>query len=469
MRSALFPIALLGCYALLASPAPARAQTGLAGDWLTGATSTKVAVESWGAHCGPRPPSSNSAGGQTVKITEAGRQLVVHSGRRKIHTNKCWSPNPALRRESSSYLDGQWRTVCRTPRNDPREETGTYTIKALTENKVLYRDVSRYNWKLNESACVATITTTQTLTRRGVGTAKPSEQSPPPAAPSCVAGKATKLSLAPHRAVVQLGEQRCFRARLVDARGCALSGGVRLALKHGPGLKGRLQGACFHAHDSAAEGEGTFTVTATGGGFTARAEVEVRSMDLSGLIAQRIDGVSTDHEEEAQSEVLPVPPPSRKAKVAARAVQDTGSDLVPLLGAALAVLLVGLGFLVMRRRTRPSSTTMAPATDADWGPSAAAEAAGAQAAPTPSNTAPSTAAPAAAEQWICPTCRRGYPAGGGTCTHCPEGQNTLMPYSEFSARGKQEAQPRRCADCGARWDTPVNFCGDCGGRNLLDA
>ena len=45
-----------------------------------------------------------------------------------------------------------------------------------------------------------------------------------------------------------------------------------------------------------------------------------------------------------------------------------------------------------------------------------------------------------------------------------------MPYSEFVNASKQQAQgKRRCADCGVTWDNNVNFCGDCGGRNLVDA
>lgn len=467
-------------FGLLGSTAPrARADTDMAGSWTAGTTSMKVSIESWGTDCGQRPSSSKSSGGGTVTVTTSGHHLTIDSGGRQIKTAKCWSHNPSMKRVSSSYLDGLWTTVCKTPDNDPREEKGTYAIKALTPNKLLYKDVSRYNWKLKDSACIATITTTQTLNRQGVA-AEPRQKAkaaapPPPVEARCVAGPAARLALRPKKAVVQLGGQQCFRARVVDASGCPVGGNpVRLSLDHSEALTGTLEGKCFRASSNAAEGEGQFTLRASNGRFREQAIIEVKSMDLSALIAKNIEGMSDADEDAAPpAPVEPAPnEPAAKAKVAARTIEQSSGGGMGMAAAVIAViLLIGGGLFFLRKRGAPA----APAGDSgdSWPEPAPAPVPPAQAAPAaPQPAAPGASAPptAGAEQWICPNCRRGYPAGSGTCTQCPAGSNALMPYSEFVSAGKQQdSSKRRCTDCGATWDNKVNFCGDCGGRNLIDS
>ncbi|HJL18915.1 MAG TPA: hypothetical protein RMH99_24845, partial [Sandaracinaceae bacterium LLY-WYZ-13_1] len=140
---------------------PARADGPYEGQWREGPMNIRVDVESWGGDCGPRPRSTTAPGGGTFRISQSGDQLTFHL-RRQRTTRSCWSENRAVRRVSSTYQAGTWRIVCRTPPEDSRAETGTYTIQAIGDDRLQFRDQSRYDWELNESRCRARITTTQT-------------------------------------------------------------------------------------------------------------------------------------------------------------------------------------------------------------------------------------------------------------------------------------------------------------------
>src|SRR5690606_19615783 len=111
------------------------------GQWREGPMSVSVQVESWGGDCGPRPVSTTSPGGGTFRISQSGDQLTFHL-RSERTTRSCWSENRAVRRVSSSHQAGTWRVVCRTPSTDSRAETGTYTIQAIGEDRLSFRDVS---------------------------------------------------------------------------------------------------------------------------------------------------------------------------------------------------------------------------------------------------------------------------------------------------------------------------------------
>ncbi|QQR91657.1 MAG: hypothetical protein IPJ88_08060 [Myxococcales bacterium] len=86
-------------------------------------------------------------------------------GRRSIESDTCWSENLAVKKRSSSYSKQKWVTVCSTAKNDPRAENGRYEIKAQGPEKLVFKDLSRYDWKLRGSHCVATTTSIQLHTR----------------------------------------------------------------------------------------------------------------------------------------------------------------------------------------------------------------------------------------------------------------------------------------------------------------
>lgn len=460
---------------LLTGASVAHAQVVLSGQWRSGATAIDVQVESWGSDCGPAPKSSQSAGGGLVRIVQAGDRLSLYTGNRVIKSDVCFGQNPGLKRTSKSVQDNTWITRCETPDDDPRAETGVYTLKLLSEDRLLYQDVSRFRWQLKSSLCVATITTVQTLTRltdaeaakaakspESVAAPAPAKtaKAPPPAPalpkesaapqqsvtamlsggqkvdatkpaptatkaakPPCVPGDPARLALAPRERRIELGGHFCFRTRLVDAAGCRLPPvAPAWTLDSDGSLKAKLDDrGCFEASTQAAEGEGTFRVTATvttpnGGALKARAVVEVVTADLSALVAKRLfddgpDAGELEAELAAQTggppELSDEPPPATASShTATRAVGAAQAPVArpawmwPAIAGVLA-LLGGAIALVARRRTRASMSpeVALPARDRNaTGPAAVTS-------PKPSSTG----------ELRCPKCGAIYPAGSAFC------------------------------------------------------
>jgi hypothetical protein len=314
--------ALLALWVLAAR---AHAQSTLTGPWQAGATTMDVAIESWGPDCGPRPQSSRSAGGGKVQLQATGDLLVIRGREHDVRSDACWSPNPAIKKVGSSHNKNTWITRCKTGSTDPRQENATYTLRLESPDKLLYEDISHFDWKLKDSTCVATITTTQALLRGAAvpatGPVKPGTpgampNAPPPGSraptvppgvqaqtPSCVAGKAARLTLRPHQAELELGGRVCFEARVTDAKNCPLDKpAVTWALDHKPGVTARLTGGCFQAESGSAEGEGSFKITATLGAMHASATVEVSASTLPNLIAMRLEGGAIEGEDPSDGE-----------------------------------------------------------------------------------------------------------------------------------------------------------------------
>ncbi len=102
---------------------------------------------------------------------------------------------------SSTHASGNWRIVCRTPPEDSRGETGTYTIQALGSDQLSFRDVSAYDWQLNQSRCQATITTTQSFTRVSAPAQQATTPTPEPERrPACTPGDPARVVLRPSSA-----------------------------------------------------------------------------------------------------------------------------------------------------------------------------------------------------------------------------------------------------------------------------
>jgi hypothetical protein len=366
MRAIIAVVSLLVLQAAWTSRGRAQSTASLAGTWQAGATSMDVAVESWGGDCGPRPQASQSAGGGNVAIEAQGQALVIHGRDRDIRTDQCWSPNPMLRRFGSSYVAGLWVTRCKTRDQDPREEQGTYTLKLLAPDRLLYQDVSHFNWRLNASTCTATITTTQTLHRGPARATQPalpekpaSNAAPAPIPldddkPACVPKSAARISLRPHETEIALGERVCFHARVLDAAGCAVpNASVTWSLDHAPGIKAKLQDGCLQAGASSAESEGTFHVTAAHAALRAEASVQVRAESLTSLIAKRLQTSAIEGEVNPPAPTAPEPalPAKPAVRVAARAIAEAAPDNERWFAAVAAGLAACAGLLLLLRRS----------------------------------------------------------------------------------------------------------------------
>lgn len=407
----------------------ARADGPYEGTWREGPMTINVTVTSWGADCGPRPQSTTAPGGGTFQISQSGDHLTFHL-RQQRTTQGCWSENRAVRRVSSSYQSGTWRIVCRTPADDSRGETGRYTIQAVGTDRLSFTDVSEYDWRLNESSCQARMQASQSFTRVGTGggggnaTATPT---PEPERPRCTPGAPARISLRPARAEVQPGGEQCFSASVVDAAGCPVRG-RRPTLRVASG-GGSVRGLCYTAPDDAA----TARVVASSGDLTAEAQVTVRTMDLSDLIARRSENQTLPGDEagDASSETA--------SRVSARETSDGPDLLWPAVLVGGALLLVIFGVIVLRGRGRPRPVGDLPRRRSER--PAAAE----------SGSAPGEAPPPT-EDMICPACRTGYPPGA---ERCAKDDTALVPYREFAAGGGENV----CPTCGSRYPKSVKFCG----------
>jgi hypothetical protein len=356
---------------------------------------------------------------------------VIRGRERDVRSDTCWSPNPAIKKVGSSHNKNTWITRCKTGATDPRQEHATYTLRLESPDKLLYEDISHFDWKLKESTCVATITTTQALQR---GTAVPASgpvkpgtpgampNAPPPGsraptvppgvqaqAPSCVPGKPVHLALRPHQAELELGGRICFEARVTDAKNCPLDKpAVAWSLDHKPGITARLTGSCFQAESGSAEGEGSFTVTAMHSSLHASAKIEVSASTLPNLIAMRLEGGAIEGENEgdggtdagapthnaapamAAAPSAPAPP---AARVIARTVEVPHVDnrrslqIAALLVGALACAFALLfwRWRSLRGNDRPSAVSELPAP------------------------------PSAVRSLRCPRCGAFYPEGSAFC------------------------------------------------------
>ncbi|AKF05563.1 zinc ribbon domain-containing protein [Sandaracinus amylolyticus] len=444
-------VALVAAVVIASAASSARADGPYEGDWRAGPMRIDVQVESWGGDCGPRPESTTVPGGSTVHVTQSGDDLTFQ-GRPARSTRGCWSENASVRRVSSSFQAGTWRIVCRTPDDDPRAETGQYTLRAEGTERIEFRDVSRYDWQLNESSCRATITSTQTFERVGGASPTPEpEPMPTPTPeperePACTPGAPARISLRPAQSTLEPGGRVCLSARVVDANGCAIRGrSPRLELRTPPGATGQLRGTCFEAAASAAEGEGEFTIVARDGAMEAQVRVQVRTPDLSDLIARRAEGggAVTLGDAESTSE--------EAARVAARsegAARGTPAWLVA--GAVLGLVMVvvaSIGLVVVGRRRRKKKER----------PIVASEVHEAPVAPVPAPVPPPPPV-ASGEPKICPTCRRGYPPDATTCS--VDG-TPLVAYADFAAgkAASTAASEKICPVCGTRYPASTRFCG----------
>jgi hypothetical protein len=430
--------------AVLGVGAPARADGPFEGSWRVGPTRAEVAIESWGGDCGPRPASSSSGGGATIAVVQSGDDLTFQE--RPAHSTRgCWSENGSVRRVSSSFQAGTWRIVCRTPEDDPRAETGQTTLQATGTDRIDLRDVSRYDWQLNASHCVATVTTTRSFQRVAIAPEPAVVPAQPVTAPdvaeeaACTPGAAARIAFRPGQPVVPPGGRLCVSARVVDARGCPVPGRpVALALRTEGAPSVRLRGNCLEAETS---GDGDAMLVATEGDLRGETRVRVLATDLSDLTAGRatsrgpLTGMAGATSEEA-------------ARLAAREASSTSSFLGPVVGSLLGLLLAAVAVvgLIVAGRNRAARRGARVEAAADGA---------AIAADRPPSDVPD---PASREAKICPSCRRGHAPEAEVCV--ADG-TTLVLYRDFASGTVDGASfaTKSCPTCGTSYPKATRFCG----------
>lgn len=469
-RSALM---LFSFVAMYVAAATASAQTSWAGAWRAGTTSVQAEVSDWGADCGPRPESTTVSASGDVRITQEGDHLTLFT-RPQVNTQSCWSENPAVRKVSASVQVGTWRVICRTPEDDPRGEVGTYTLRALGDNTLEKKDVSRFNWRLNASQCVAVVTATQRFER--VSAAAPvvvapsappviaTPRAPEPVLPACSFTTAAKIELRPSPSTVELGERTCVRALLIDAAGCRqVARAVVWELNDGGGGKTSAADGCFTL-----SAVGTYTLEARSGALRAQLRFVGKVPDYSKLrVAEqgsdagaRLVAVPTRTSGEAAGSATPT---------ASSPNAPTGVLVAAAFALVTAITLLVLLLVLRSRRARveetkpsepvatPSSTTApnvappqpeygdnmdtiiaAPRSDMSLRPPAVAA--------IDTGLVPT-------QDRICPTCRRGF---GLESTFCPHDGTPLITYAAFK---DSVAAELTCPVCTLKYPIGTRFCG----------
>jgi hypothetical protein len=457
---------LVGLLVLLVIASHAIAQTNYEGRWSAGPAEIRVSIQSWGPDCGKKPESGVKSAGGEVRVTQNGYHLAINSRDGVVRTDACWTKNPSVKRVSSFYLDGEWTVNCRTSADDPKEEFGEYSLRAQGSDRLEYKEVNRYNWKLNESSCVATVTVTQTLTRIDTSGAETGLKRPyskagrtntteeEPVKPTCLPSVPVQLVLRPQRAVVAPGERVCLRATLLDSKKCELPNPqIEWSLRYSKALRAQFEGGCFRSAANAADAEGEYRVIAVSGRVSAQAIITVRAVDLSDLIASRVESGAIRGTDSVGKKVIGA---QGQGKLATRAVRvrEEGLPLPLVAGAAGFFMLAVVGVLVfiMRKRTPPES----PKKEGSLRPSKR-PAGSLSPKKAPSDHPPPIEPHSIGGRWICPTCRRAYPP---EVKNCPHDKSLLIPYDEFKKahKAKQTGRRTRCPKCGATYSDTTAFC-----------
>lgn len=466
-------------------PALAAAEGPYEGTWRAGPLEIRNEIGSWGADCPQRLPATQTQPGGDVRITQSGDQLTF-SGAVRGGTNRCWSDQPSLRRVSSTFQDGRWTAICRTPSDDAQAETGTYTWRASGDSTLTYEETTRWDWRLNTSHCIATRTARRTLTRVGAAPVEtpPTTMEPEPEPERCTPGAPARIrvnTLDP----IGPGERACVRPRVVDAAGCTVPNApIEVSLEGD--ARGRLEGRCFIA--ASAGSEGTYRLAVSSGALRETVQVRVETEDLTDLTARRLReaGGAQTGPQSAEAEGA--------SGVAARALAGDPGALAWLGGGVALLVIAGIVVLVLARK-KPAPVPVRDEEDPPrrvTAPGAAAAAAPMAAGPMAAAVAASAAPPPPtrklcptcgretegkefcphdgarlldpedpklrAQGMICPSCRRGYAADVRTCSH--DGDE-LLPYAMFVARQKSAAPgPKKvCPKCGTTYDAETTFCG----------
>jgi RNA polymerase subunit RPABC4/transcription elongation factor Spt4 len=272
----------------------------------------------------------------------------------------------------------------------------------------------------------------------------------------------------PRRAELEPGQRACFRVRLLDAEDCPVpASDVSWQITHGSAQRATLNGSCFTAGETAADGEDEYRISAKRGNLQGEVNVTVRRVDLSSLIARRSEDHAANDDDDEIGFVTPKPATQIATRVAMPAEQGNRIRLALGIGlGACALLLVALGLWI---RNNPRMRGQAMAT-----PALATAAAAQTSALSPTEREPSSrvetsgstspkseADDTSMQQWICPTCRVGYPAQQTTC---PKDGSALVSYATFTERSKRVEQEhaKRCPTCGKTYPASASFCGEDG-------
>lgn len=262
-------------------PAAAQSSGSLAGTWQAEPMTVRWVIGDWGAACGPRPAGGGDSGG-AVTIEERGTELVISGGGRGYSTEQCWEMHPGLVRQSHSGGRREWKTTCRTPPNDSRQEILQTTVTA-TDDVISFQESGQYQFAVQGQTCSASSGRWRTYRRGGAAAqpappaaVPPAELAPrPPVENRCKApGAPARIEVRPSRKLMRAGESFQFRATVLDGRGCVARAPVSWELLP-PDSSAKLDAGQLSINEGAPDAE--LVVVATAASQSVRVNVDVVS------------------------------------------------------------------------------------------------------------------------------------------------------------------------------------------------
>jgi hypothetical protein len=214
------------CIAMLLAPSGVLARDDMSGVWKEEYTETIVSVEEWGKECGqaPRSPGRKKRG-ILYDVEDRGMDLVF-TGRsgKSFATSSCQSPNRGLKAKERNLKDQLHLVNCATPETAESYESGLYSFRIKSKNRIEYRETSRYVRNVQGALCSHTRRVRRLYTRqRGAASAAPvvgKKVEAPRADPCETPGPAARLTLTPMRSVIRPGQKVCLQAEAFDQNGC---------------------------------------------------------------------------------------------------------------------------------------------------------------------------------------------------------------------------------------------------------
>lgn len=423
---------LLGAIApLLVAPsiaAVARADNppALDGTWSASPLTTKWVIGDWGPACGPKPAGGGEAG-TTVSIQQSGAELLITGGGRAYSTTQCWEQYPGIQRVGHSASARAWKTTCKTPPTDPRQETLNTSLTA-TDNSISFYEAGTYQFVVQGQNCTASVGRYRTYTLLKAAASAASGTASGKAAPRSSAeagsdrcaepGPPARLDVKPSRKLLRAGEEFTFRAVVTDNRGCPVSAKPTWEITAGADRADLTRPGTVHLHPNAADGE--VRATASVSGHTAEVTIEVVS-------AERYDALLTSGAFNAQgeaNEAAPAASASRSIGAASAVAEDRAGGrkkvFVAIIGAVALLLAIAGAWMV--RRARKTAALQA----ARYEEQRADYEAALKAPPRP-DAEPKVAAPGGGPRGtVCPVCGTQY---GPASRFCGKDGATLAPMS----------------------------------------
>jgi hypothetical protein len=343
-------VAVLG-----ATTARADEPVTLSGQWSASALTVKWVIGDWGAACGPKP-SGGDAPATTVSVQDSGGELLLSGGGRTYSTLGCWDQYPGIQRAAHTASPRNWKTICKTAAADPRQAQLTTSITA-TDDTMSFYEAGQYQFVIQGQNCTASVGRYRTfkLLQRTAPTQTAAAPAPAPSASEApqeherckTLGPPVRLDVKPSRKLLRAGEDFTFRATLYDSAGCYLAQRPTWTATEGGERVDVAQDGTIHVHPDSSEGE--VTVTATAGGRSAVATIEVAS-------TERYDALLRSGEFSPTGEASATPAEATRSVGAETAVApDRGrgnKGIVIAIASAIAALLAVVAIFFSRRVKR---------------------------------------------------------------------------------------------------------------------